>query len=93
MVLDVREPSEWHQEGTVEGAQRIFFGDLAQQADGLSRNKRYAVMCSVGDRASIAASTLKRKGFEVSNVIGGMTAWQLLGYPTVKQKKQQKTED
>ena len=85
VVLDVREPSEWHQEGTVEGAQRIFFGDLAQQADGLSRNKRYAVMCSVGDRASIAASILKRKGFEVSNVLGGMTAWQLLGYPTVKQ--------
>jgi hydroxyacylglutathione hydrolase len=86
VVLDVREPSEWHREGTIEGAQRVFFGDLAQKADGLSRNKRYAVVCSVGKRSSIAASILKRKGFEVINVLGGMTAWQTLGYPTVKKQ-------
>jgi hydroxyacylglutathione hydrolase len=93
VVLDVREPSEWHQEGTIEGAKQIFFGDLANQADGLNRNKRYAVACSVGDRGSIAASILKRKGFEVSNVLGGMTAWENLGYPTAKQKTQQNTSE
>lgn len=82
VILDVREPSEWHQEGTIEGAQRIFFGDLAKKANSLSRNKRYAVICSVGYRASIAASILERTGFaEVSVVLGGMTAWQKLGYP------------
>ena len=87
VVLDVREPSEWHQEGTIAGAQRIFFADLPEKANGLSRNRRYAVVCSVGKRASIAASILKRKGFvEVSNVLGGMTAWQKLGYPTVKKE-------
>ncbi len=87
VILDVREPSEWHQEGTIEGVQRIFFGDLPQKADSLSRNKRYVVTCSVGDRASIAASILRRKGFEVSNVLGGMTAWEKLGYPTTKKEK------
>ena len=90
VVLDVREPSEWHQEGTIEGAQRIFFADLPTKADTLSRNKRYAVICSVGKRASLAASILKRKGFgEVSNVLGGMTAWENLGYPTVKAERQE----
>ena len=86
VVLDVREPSEWHQEGTIEGAECIFFGDLAEKLGSLQRNKRFAVTCSVGDRASIAASILKRRGFEVSNVLGGMTAWRNLGYPTTKKQ-------
>jgi hydroxyacylglutathione hydrolase len=89
IVLDVREPSEWHQEGTIEGAGRVFFADLPQKVDELSRNKRYAIVCSMGKRSSIAASILKRKGFEVSNVLGGMTAWTKLGYPTVSVKQKE----
>ena len=85
VVLDVREPSEWHKEGIIEGAERIFFGDIQEKADLLDRNKRYAVICSVGNRSSIATSILKRKGFVgVGNVLGGMTAWENLGYPTTK---------
>jgi len=83
VVLDVREPSEWHQEGIVEGAETIFFADLPKKADALERNRRYAVICSVGNRSSIAVSILKQKGFtRVTNVLGGMTAWERLGYPT-----------
>jgi hydroxyacylglutathione hydrolase len=86
-VLDVREPSEWHEEGTIKDANCVFFADIPEMADSLDRNERYAVTCSVGKRASIAASMLKRKGFaEVSNVLGGMTAWKKLNYPTVKQR-------
>ena len=86
-VLDVREPSEWQDEGAIEGAKQVFFVDLFDKAETLKKDKRYAVVCSVGNRASLAASILKRKGFEnVSNVLGGMTAWQRLGYPTVKAK-------
>jgi len=82
VVLDVREPHEWKTEGMIEGAERVFFGDVAAKAEGLNRNKRYAVMCSVGNRGSVAASVLQRLGFgEVYNVLGGMTAWKNLGYP------------
>ncbi len=85
VVLDVREPSEWTTEGVIEGAQKIFFADLSQEVDKLNRNRRYAVTCSVGNRSSIAVSILKQRGFgEVSNLLGGMTAWQTLGYPTIK---------
>jgi hydroxyacylglutathione hydrolase len=87
VVLDVREPSEWA-EGIIEDAQLMYFGDFPQKADALSRNKRYAIVCSVGTRASITASLLKQKGFEVSNVLGGMMAWNKLGYPTVKPPEQ-----
>jgi hydroxyacylglutathione hydrolase len=92
VVLDVREPSEWHQ-GVIEGAQQIFFADLPEKADSLSRNKRYAVTCSVGNRSSIAVSILKQKGFiAVGNVLGGMRAWERLDYPTVKAEKTEQKE-
>jgi len=85
VLLDVREPGEWR-EGYVEGAKRIFFVDLAEKTDSLPRDRPIAVTCSVGNRSSIGASILKRKGFgEVSNVLGGITAWANLGYPLKKE--------
>jgi hydroxyacylglutathione hydrolase len=85
LLLDVRKPSEWEDKGTVEGARRIFFADLPDKTDSLPKDKALAVICSVGKRSSIAASILERKGFKnVSNVLGGMTAWTKLGYPTTK---------
>ena len=84
-LVDVREPSEWKEEGWIEGAELIFFGYLKDKAGLLPKNKPTAVICSVGQRSSTAASILKREGFtEVYNALGGMTAWTKLGYPTVK---------
>jgi hydroxyacylglutathione hydrolase len=70
----------------VEGAERIFFGELAEKKPGfLPKGKPIAVTCSVGNRSSIGASILKREGFKgVFNVLGGMTAWETLKYPTKK---------
>ena len=84
LVLDVREPSEW-KEGYIKGAERIYVGYLNDKADALSKDESIAVICSVGNRASIAASLLKKKSFNhVHNVLGGMTAWENLSYPTEK---------
>ena len=84
LAVDVREPSEW-KDGCIEGVERIFFGHLTSKAGSLPGEKPVAVVCSVGQRASIAASILKREGFhEVYNVLGGMTAWTNLDYPTMK---------
>jgi hydroxyacylglutathione hydrolase len=81
-LLDVREPSEWN-EGYIEGATRIFVGYLNEKSDRLPKDEPITVVCSVGNRAGIGASILKRKGFkQVSNVLGGMSAWNKLGYPT-----------
>jgi hydroxyacylglutathione hydrolase len=83
-LVDVREPHELR-EGHVEGAELMLFSDLEEKADALPKDKPITVMCSVGNRSSIGASILKRKGFkEVYNVLGGMTAWESLGYPTKK---------
>jgi hydroxyacylglutathione hydrolase len=82
LLLDVRDPPEWTEDGYVEEATRIFFADLPEKADSLPKDKPIAVTCSVGNRSSIGASILERKGFQnISNVLGGMTAWNNLGYP------------
>jgi hydroxyacylglutathione hydrolase len=85
LLLDVREPSEWKEDGYVVGAELMFFADLQEKAGLLPKDKPIAVTCSVGKRSSIGASLLEREGFKnVSNVLGGMTAWYNLGYPTKK---------
>lgn len=78
-VLDVREPSEWR-EGHIEGAINIPFHQLASHLDSLPSNKPVATVCGSGNRSSIAASILKREGFEPANVAGGMDAWRGAGY-------------
>ena len=81
-LLDVREPSEWKDEGFIEGAERIFFADLPEKIEMVPKDKPLAVTCSVGNRSSIAISILEQKGFKnLSNVLGGTTAWTKLEYP------------
>ena len=85
-LLDVRDPTELIEDGYVEGAARLFFADLLEKADSLPNDKPIAVTCSVGNRSSIASSILERKGYRnIINVLGGMTAWANLGYPTKKE--------
>jgi hydroxyacylglutathione hydrolase len=86
LLLDVREPNEWKEEGIANGAKQVFWVDLLQKTGELPKDKPIAVTCSVGNRSSIAVSILERAGIRnVSNVLGGMNAWISLGYPTEKQ--------
>jgi hydroxyacylglutathione hydrolase len=85
LLLDVREPNEWKEDGVIDGAKLIFFSELPDKADTLPKDKPIAVTCSVGKRASIALSLLEQKGFPIiSNVLGGVDAWTNLGYPVKK---------
>jgi hydroxyacylglutathione hydrolase len=74
-VLDVRTEQEW-KSGHIEGARHIHGGLLQDRIHEVPRDRAVAVVCGSGYRASIAASVLRRAGYEeVSNVIGGMSAW------------------
>jgi hydroxyacylglutathione hydrolase len=86
-VLDVREDSEFEQEGHIPGASHLYVGYLEKHLRKISppieRSDHVAVTCSVGHRASLAVSILRREGFEhVHNVLGGMTAWGKLELPS-----------
>lgn len=75
LVLDVRTDSEWDA-GHIEGARHVHAGQVEQHLEEIPRDRPVAVICGSGHRASIAASLLKRHGYQdVANVAGGMTAW------------------
>jgi hydroxyacylglutathione hydrolase len=60
-------------------------GVLKERYDEVQRDRPIAVICGTGYRGSIAASFLKSNGYDdVSNVLGGMTAWKAAGLPTTK---------
>jgi hydroxyacylglutathione hydrolase len=85
-LVDVREPHEWTEDGYIGGAKLIHFADLPEKTASLPKDKPIAVTCSVGNRTSTALSILERAGFtDTYNVLGGMTAWTNLGYPTKKE--------
>jgi hydroxyacylglutathione hydrolase len=86
-VLDVRSDGEWN-EGHIEGALHVHGGLLEERLDEIPRNGRpLAVICGSGYRSTVAASVLKRAGFdEVRNVPGGMRAWKSARLPVVGQR-------
>ena len=74
-VVDVRRPQEWDS-GHIEGALHLPLNHLAESALSLDRDSKVAVLCAGGFRSSIASSLLEQLGFRnISNVVGGMTAW------------------
>jgi hydroxyacylglutathione hydrolase len=84
-LLDVREKSEIKQTGMLPGAMHIFLGDLPEQIDKVPRDKPVTTFCGSGQRAIIAASILKQKGYkEVEDSLGSMAACISGGCPVEK---------
>jgi len=55
---------------------------LTASLSGLDRESAVAVYCAGGTRSHVAASVMRRAGFiDVSDVLGGFTAWQVAGLP------------
>jgi rhodanese-related sulfurtransferase len=75
LILDMRGPKEW-ESGHIEQAMNMPLNHLTESALALDRDARIAAICAGGYRSSIATSLLEQLGFRnVSNVVGGMTAW------------------
>lgn len=82
-VLDVRTDSEW-EGGHIAGATHRHAGLLPDGPPDLSKDRPVAVVCGSGYRASVACSLLRRQEFtDVTNVLGGMSAWNAAGFDTV----------
>jgi hydroxyacylglutathione hydrolase len=80
-VIDVRQASEYAA-GHVPGSQHIGAGDLPERIADLPRDRPLATICASGYRASVAASLLRRSGFDdVSWVANGLPSWEAAGYP------------
>jgi len=81
--LDIRLEKEWR-EGHVEGAHHIFVGHLPSRIEEVPADRPVAVLCSTGQRGSLAASILKAHGREPINLLGGMGGWSQAGLPVVR---------
>ncbi len=83
-ILDVRSDEEW-EEGHIQDATHIYVGHLEENLDKIPGDCRIIVYCGTGRRSNIAASILKKHGYNrIYNVLGSMTAWKSAGYEVVK---------
>lgn len=71
VVLDVRDPWEWRDEGRIEGAIELPLADVIEGADALPRDVPITVACKSGSRATVAAGLLEGRGYEVRVVQRG----------------------
>jgi glyoxylase-like metal-dependent hydrolase (beta-lactamase superfamily II)/rhodanese-related sulfurtransferase len=80
-LVDVRRPGEW-QEGHIPQAKHLPLNALDAHAAELDPARPVTAICAGGYRSSIATSLLEQHGFRVTNVIGGMTAWNQAKFET-----------
>ena len=82
LVLDVRDDDEYA-EAHIPGSVHLPYGELPQRQGELPRDRPIAAICSGGKRSGLAASILRREGFErvmhVAN--GGVGTWRRSGRP------------
>ena len=72
-VIDVREVSEF-ENGHIYGAINLPLSGLEKNIPMLASQK-YFVICQSGGRSQVASQLLSSVGYEVVNVLGGMSAW------------------
>lgn len=86
VVVDVREPDEYHS-GHVPGAHHIPLGELAARVGELAVHvgehgrARVHVICASGRRSLLGARWLISQGFDAVSVAGGTAAWAEAGWP------------
>ncbi|MFJ7669137.1 rhodanese-like domain-containing protein [Lysinibacillus sp. NPDC097195] len=74
-LIDVREVEEV-QEGHIPGVIHIPLGLLEFRLHELNKNEPYIIVCRSGARSGRATQFLESQGFDVTNMIGGMLAWE-----------------
>lgn len=86
LMLDVRENSEFT-DGHIPKSKHIPLGQLGKRLTELEKykDKPIVAVCRSGSRSGHACSMLRKAGFEnVSNLAGGITAWEQAGLPKEK---------
>ena len=83
-VIDVREPQEFACQ-YVPGSHNLPLSSLQDGKPSLDKQKPIYLLCFTGDRAVSAAHVLESQGFgNLRLVAGGLKAWQVMGYPLLR---------
>lgn len=87
IILDVRTPEEYKEEH-LAGAQQLDFLNSEVFDAGiklLDKSHTYYVYCRSGKRSHHACMKMKKQGFKVFDMEGGILYWKRLGMPTTKE--------
>ena len=86
LAVDVRAPRE-RDAKRIDGSISIPLNHLPERLGELPRNRPLLVFCAGGYRSSIAASLLQQQGFtDVSEIAGGLAAWETAKLPVAAQE-------
>jgi rhodanese-related sulfurtransferase len=80
VVVDVRQPIET-QSGSLPGAVLIPLTEFGRRIDELPKDRPILTICRSSHRSPIAARQLKKAGYKVTNISGGINSWQKAGLP------------
>ena len=80
LLLDVREDDEWGA-GRAPDATHMALSHL--QPNEIPTDRPVLAMCRSGNRSGKAALELAAAGIDVTNIAGGMLAWEAAGLPVV----------
>lgn len=73
-VIDVREPEEY-EEGHIPGALLAPISEFLNHIKKIEKTNHYYVVCYSGARSQVVAEYLGKNGFNVTNVMGGMSMY------------------
>lgn len=79
-LIDVREIAEFEQ-ARVPGAVLIPLSEFAQRYTELPQENEVVLMCAAGVRSAQAAQFAAQHGYQVTNLEGGIQAWNAAGLP------------
>ena len=83
LVVDVRMPEEYAQDGHIAGSRLLPLPVLLQRSSELPKDREMVFVCRSGSRSGIACEQLANLGFENTvNMVGGMIGWKQAGLPS-----------
>ena len=78
-IIDVREPNEF-KTASIDGSILIPLGEIATRLSDIPATSPVVMMCLTGARSAQAAAFLAKRGYtNISNLAGGITAWESAG--------------
>jgi len=81
-LIDVREPAELLEVRTEQG-QPLPMSTIADHLDELPDGPFY-VLCKSGGRSAKVVEYLEQRGYDATNVLGGIQEWEAAGLPVVR---------
>ena len=73
-IIDVREVDEYEM-GHIPGVKNLPLSGISETFNSLGKSETYHIISQYGGRSAMACEFLGNQGYNVVNVLGGMSSW------------------